>query len=94
MNDETHEKPAQDKPQPRVIYTMVDKEQVLIRVVACGDRLLPEKFLGTDAMGVDAWMFIQWDRWMQPLAEKYLKLLAAGEIKSEDAGNREQGTDE
>ena len=74
---ETTKKPVADPPKPRVIYTMFDKDHGNIRIVACGEKLTPEKRLGTDAMGVEAWQFIQWDRWMQPIAEKHLNLLAA-----------------
>lgn len=82
--DEIIEKPADQRPNPRVIWNIVDRERGRIRVVACGDSLTPEKFLGTDAMGVEAWQFIQWDRWMQPIAEEYLKLIARGELRTDD----------
>ena len=77
MADETETTKKADNPKPRVIYTMFDKDHGNIRIVSGGAKPAPEKCLGTDAMGVEAWQFIQWDRWMQPIAEKYLNLLAS-----------------
>ena len=83
MADENAEKPAEEQSKPRVIYNMVDKDVGRIRIVACGKRLAPEKYVGTDAMGVEAWVMLSWDRWCQPIAEKHLGLLALSVPESE-----------
>lgn len=90
--DDSAEKPADEKPKPRVIWEMVDKDIGRIRIVANVDQLTPEKCLGTDAMGVEAWVLIQWDRWVSPIAREYLNLIAAGKVKTDaDGGLKADG---
>ena len=55
-----------------------DTKDGRVRVVAKGEKLTPEKRIGTDEMGVEAWQFVQWGgpSWVQLVAEEHLKLLA------------------
>lgn len=85
------DKTTEEKPAPRIIWEGDTKEH-RVRIVVCGKTITPERRLGKDAMGVEAWQFIQWGTWTQTLGEEYIQLLMKTKREDEDDnGDTESG---